>query len=153
MILKDIIDEDFSNYKSPSMLLAFPYCNFKCGKENCHNAELDKAQNIETDAADVVERYLDNDITSAVVCAGLEPFYCFMLLYEFIEKLRQHTEDMVIIYTGYKEKEIGYYLKLISRYKNIIVKFGRFIPHQEPRYDEVLGVQLASSNQYAKQIS
>lgn len=44
-------------------------------------------------------------------------------------------------------------LTLLSRYKNVIVKFGRFIPNQEPHYDETLWVNLASNNQYARRIS
>jgi len=135
------------------MLLAFPNCDFKCGRENCQNAELDKAQNIETNTSDVVKRYLNNPITSAVVCAGLEPLNCFSPLYAFIEQLRKHAKDTVIIYTGYTEEESEYYLKFLRRYKNIIVKFGRFLPSQEPHYDELLGMYLASPNQYAKQIS
>lgn len=39
------------------------------------------------------------------------------------------------------------------KWKNIIVKFGRFIPNQHPHYDEVLGINLASDNQYAEKIS
>jgi hypothetical protein len=38
-------------------------------------------------------------------------------------------------------------------FDNIIVKFGRFIPDDEKRFDEVLGVELASHNQYAEVIS
>ena len=41
----------------------------------------------------------------------------------------------------------------IILYSNIIIKFGRFIPNREPHFDEVLGVNLASNNQYAKRIS
>ena len=33
MKLKGIIFEDFINYKKPSMILEFPYCDFKCDKE------------------------------------------------------------------------------------------------------------------------
>ena len=33
----------------------------------------------------------------------------------------------------------------------VIVKYGRFRPNQEPHYDEVLGIKLASINQYAKE--
>jgi len=44
-------------------------------------------------------------------------------------------------------------LTLLSQYKNVIIKFGRFIPNQEPHYDEILGVNLASNNQYARRIS
>ena len=36
---------------------------------------------------------------------------------------------------------------------NIIIKYGRFIPHQEKHFDEILGVYLASDNQYGKRIS
>ena len=33
MIIKQLIDEDFVNYKVPSMFIAFPRCTFKCEKE------------------------------------------------------------------------------------------------------------------------
>ena len=33
MLIKGIIDEDFLNYKKPSMVIAFPHCSFKCEKE------------------------------------------------------------------------------------------------------------------------
>ena len=36
---------------------------------------------------------------------------------------------------------------------NIIVKFGRFIPNSPHIYDTLLGVELASNNQYAKIIT
>ena len=38
------------------------------------------------------------------------------------------------------------------RLQNIIVKFGRYIPDTDQRYDEVLGVILASDNQYAERL-
>ena len=44
MIVKNILDEDFVNYKKPSMLIAFPSCSFKCerdcGKRVCQNSTL-----------------------------------------------------------------------------------------------------------------
>ena len=42
---------------------------------------------------------------------------------------------------------------LLSNYKNIIIKYGRYIPNKEKYYNEVLGVYLASENQYAERIS
>ena len=33
---------------------------------------------------------------------------------------------------------------------NLYVKYGRFIPDQQSVFDEVLGVNLASQNQYGK---
>ena len=64
-------------------------------------------------------------------------------------------DDDIVIYTGYEEDNdiVQKCLKIIWKYidvKNIIVKYGRFIPDQKPHYDEVLGVNLASDNQYAK---
>ena len=38
----------------------------------------------------------------------------------------------------------------LQRY-GIIVKFGRFRPNQEKHFDEVLGIYLASNNQYGKE--
>ena len=62
--------------------------------------------------------------------------------------------DDIVIYTGYTEAECkaSCYIYDLLRYKNIIIKFGRFVPNQEPHYDEVLGVMLASDNQYAKRL-
>jgi hypothetical protein len=44
-------------------------------------------------------------------------------------------------------------LEEFKQFKNIIIKFGRFVPNQEKHYDEVLGIELASPNQYARRIS
>ena len=72
---------------------------------------------------------------------------------EVIDYFRQRTDDPIIIYTGYTPDEIESKLNELRRYKNIIVKFGRFIPNQEPHRDDVLGAMLASNNQYAEKIS
>ena len=47
MIIKQIIDEDFVNYKQPSMLILFPTCSWKCGEEVCHNREISNLPDIE----------------------------------------------------------------------------------------------------------
>ena len=41
----------------------------------------------------------------------------------------------------------------LLQYPNIIIKYGRFIPDQKSHYDEILGVELASNNQYARNIT
>ena len=41
----------------------------------------------------------------------------------------------------------------LLKFSNIIIKFGRYIPGQKPHYDEILGVNLASDNQYAEVIT
>ena len=85
---------------------------------------------------------------------GLEPLDQFDEIVEFIELLREvfKCEDDVVIYTGYNKDEISDQIDSLRKYKNIIVKFGRYVPNQPAHYDEVLGVYLASDNQYAEQL-
>ena len=159
MKLVGLIDEDFVNYKKPCMTLMFPRCiSFKCDKECgmqvCQNSALATADNVEIGINNLVERYINNDISKAVCFQGLEPMDSYNDLIMFISTLREKCDDDVVIYTGYKYDEIKENIDYIAkRYKNIIVKFGRFIPNQESHYDKILGVTLASSNQYAEKIS
>lgn len=86
---------------------------------------------------------------------GLEPFEQFVELEEFIHTLRigYGCQDDIVIYTGYYPSEIEEQVKAIMPYKNIIIKYGRYIPDRNKRYDEVLGVTLASDNQFAERVS
>ena len=112
------------------------------------------------------------------MCAGFEPFDDFADLFEFIAYVREEKKcnDDIVIYSGYTEEELhkknrcnlvltlenniemiipncDMFQYIYLNFKNIIVKFGRFIPDQKPHYDDVLGVKLASDNQYAKKLS
>ena len=159
MWLKGITDEDFVNYKVPSMFIATATCSFKCdqecGRPVCQNSALAQEDSIHTGDDYLINRYLNNHITQAIVFGGLEPFDQWEELFTFIQKLRLQygSRDPVVIYTGYTEEELNGQLHFLASMPNIIVKFGRFIPNQEPHMDPVLGVNLASDNQYAKQIS
>lgn len=159
MIVKGITDEDFVNYKLPSMFIASPTCTFKCEKEAwsscCQNSSLAAAKEYDVNPDVVIKRYLRNPITKAICFGGLEPFDRIFDVLEFVSALRIKfkCDDPVVIYTGYYPHEIELSLQRLAKYKNIIVKFGRYVPGEEPHYDEVLGVMLASSNQYAEVIS
>lgn len=170
MRLRGIVDEDIVNYKKTSMFLIFPDCSFKCcveyGNEICQNCDLVNQPVVNITKEELCERYLNNPLTEAIVCGGLEPFDSVFDLLPFIHCLRRqyHCDDDIVIYTGYTEKEIEEgvrsnldsegvmkdYWKVLKSYGNIVVKFGRFIPDQKSHYDEVLGVNLVSPNQYAK---
>ena len=157
MKIKGIIHEDFVNYKKPSMVVEFPRCDFKCdkecGQEVCQNSSLVKSPTHDIPVDKIVLSYLKNSITSALVCQGLEPFDSKEDLYQLIKFFRKYADDDIVIYTGYTEEELFFDIEFLKRvYKNIIIKFGRFIPNQPSYYDETLGVFLASSNQYAKKI-
>lgn len=159
MIVKNIIDEDFCNYKEPSMFIGFPKCSFKCELEcpevQCQNKGLAVSPDIEIDAASICERYINNPITKAIVCGGLEPFDTFDSLYRLISVLRTvyNCTDPIIIYTGYTFSEITEKITWLMNFPNIIVKMGRFRPNGKHRMDNVLGVELSSENQYALKVS
>ena len=153
MKIKGLITEDFVNYKKASMTIIFPYCTFKCGEDYCQNSPLTKSPIIEISIDNLVNMYTNNPITEAIVMQGLEPFDSWSDLKEFVKKLREYNNDDIVIYTGYNKDEVIKYIKELSVYPNIIVKFGRYIPNQEKHYDDVLGVYLASNNQYAERIS
>ena len=97
---------------------------------------------------------MSNAITKAMVIGGLEPFEQFSEVCQLLNTLRNDYEcnDDVVIYTGYYPEEIECELEYLKFYGNIIVKFGRYIPNSNPRFDALLGVTLASENQYAKRI-
>lgn len=150
-----IIDEDFVNYKKASMYIAFPNCSFKCGEGLCQNSSLAKQPKVEINYDAITSRYLKNKYTNAIVFAGLEPFDTFHEMWNLIWEFRIFTDDDIVIYTGYNKDEVEdkiCKLKETEWFRNIIIKFGRYIPNQEPHYDEVLGVNLASDNQYAERI-
>ena len=157
MLIKGLTDIDFVNYKYISMFIAFPKCDFKCdrecGKQVCQNSTLALSPDVDIPIDQIVRSYLNNNITQAIVCGGLEPFDSWDDLLHLIEAFRMHTDDDIVIYTGYTFTEVADKIFLLSSFKNIIVKFGRFIPDQESHYDEILGVNLASNNQRAEKIS
>ena len=156
MLVKGIITEDFVNYKEPCMTIEFPFCNFKCDKENgtqlCQNYSLQFDNNIDISYERIAELYTSNDITKAIVFQGLEPYFDRKVLYELIDVLRNKTDDPIIIYTGFTEDELNNDIPILKFFRNIIVKFGRYRPNNKPHYDEILGVNLASDNQYAKKL-
>lgn len=159
--IKSLVDETFQDYKKTSMLIGVSYCDWKCLKEQnlpldiCQNCKLAKSPTQVWLLEDLVKRYLDNPLTEAIIFGGLEPMWDCCTICDFLELLRNEYQcnDDVIIYTGYYEYEVSEKLELLKKYPNIIVKFGRYIPNKESRYDEVLGITLASDNQYAVKIS
>lgn len=161
MRIKQLLHEDFVNYKKPSMFIGTSYCTGKCYKELglpctiCQNDALQKLEILDMSSARITSMYINNPITQAIVFGGLEPFDQFDELYDFIEELRNswYCDDDVVIYTGYNKDEIEKQVTMLKDFPNIIIKFGRYIPNQKSHFDEVLGVNLASDNQYAERIS
>ena len=108
------------------------------GKNLCQNSSLAKSPTKEVYVEKIVEDYMKNSLTSAIVFGGLEFMDQFFELIECVHAFREKTDDDIIVYTGYDKEEIEEYLMILKKYKNIIMKFGRFIPNQKKHYDEVL---------------
>lgn len=154
MKIRGLTDYDIINYKEPTLFIAFPYCNFKCdaefGTRICQNGDLIKEPIIDIQLTEIINIYNANPLTKGIVCGGLEPFDSYIDLKWLINAFRDFSKDLIIIYTGYAETEIQDKVNELSIYGNLIIKYGRFIPNAAERYDEILGVTLASDNQYAK---
>ncbi len=158
--LRDVVVEDFCNYKLPSMFIISSHCDWKC----CHEANIDESvcQNHglvsgpvkQISYKSLYQAYINNNITKAIVIGGLEPFLQFEEILGLISYFREKgCMDVFVIYTGYYFSEIPEQIEKLRKIPNIIVKYGRYIPDKSSRYDEVLGITLASNNQYAEKIS
>ena len=112
MLVKNIVEEDFVNYKLPSMFIATCFCDWKCCIEQnldisiCQNASISKQPNILISDSEIYERYISNPITKAIVIGGLEPFRQYDDVYNLIELFRSNDcYDTFVIYTGYDINE------------------------------------------------
>lgn len=156
MIIKALEDENFTNYKYPTMFIGMPSCTFKCCTEQglplstCQNCELFRSENKEISISSLIKRYLANPITHGVVFGGLEPLDSWEEVKEFLVEFRKRSSDPIVIYTGYMESELTLDQVKMFLELGIIVKFGRYVPGQKPHYDPVLGINLISDNQYAR---
>ena len=153
------MDQDIVNYKKMSMFIATSYCDFKCCKQLnldiciCQNSPIAQSKIVDIKNQRIVKRYIKNKLTHAIVFGGLQPFKQFDQLLQLVKCFRQQTQDDIVIYTGYYENQLEQKINILKQFKNIIIKFGRYVPGQEVHYDEVLGVSLANKQQYAKKIS
>lgn len=159
IFLKGVLCEDFVNYRKASMFLAFPHCTMKCEHESgcrcCQNDDLVKEADHEFSISGLVDQYITDPITHAIVFGGLEPFDDYMTLIRLVTAFRKYTLDDIVVYTGYTKEECekNGWLDLLRKFDNIIVKYGRYLPGKAPRHDKILGVELASENQYAEVLS
>lgn len=158
MKLKGIIDCDFVNYKEPVLTLEFPKCDFKCDKINkcqvCQNSSLATEPDLNISLQEIWGLYRQNPLTKGFCCQGLEPFDSPVELLDFIRFIRKTKQcnDLIIIYTGYNKGEYDSVEAALVNFTNIIVKWGRYILGDEPHYDKILGINLASNNQWSEYI-
>lgn len=160
MRLRAIETERFQDYILPSFFIASCFCDYKCCKEQgvgvevCQNAPLSQIPIQDVPDEDIFAKYIKDPITKAVVIGGLEPMLQFDEIQNLIQVFRSNgCDDTFVIYTGYYEPEIPRQIEELKKFRNIVIKFGRYIDKGQPVYDKVLGVTLASNNQHAEKIS
>lgn len=159
MRIKFIKRDDFVNYKKCAMFVGAIWCDWKCCKENhvpysiCQNYPWINNPIIDLKNDHIIEMFLKDNLEEAIVFGGLEPFLQFQELVSFISDFREVSNDDIVIYTGYYPSELEKEIEILKQFKNIIIKFGRYIPNRQSRYDDILGVTLISDNQFAEKIS
>lgn len=158
MRIINIKDNIFTDYKKTSMLISMPICCGKCYKEAnkdksmCHNEHLDNLKTLEVSNKYIIDRYVKNPLSKAIIFGGKEPFDSFEDVISFIEEFRNNYNDEIIIYSGYYKNEVKEKILKLKSFDNIIIKFGRYKPNETPVHSDVLGIKLSSSNQYARRI-
>lgn len=150
MLVKTILPEDYVNYKKPALFISSSRCDGNC--PNCQNQFLKDQTTLNIDNKRLVKLFIDNPLTEAIVLAGLDPFASFEDTLEFYKELRKESPTTtVVIYTGQYptqlEREIN---SLVSIGGPLIIKFGDYREGDKPHFDELLGIELASDNQYAE---
>lgn len=159
MKVKAVVNERFQDYRKPSLFIATAMCDWKCCLEAgrkpamCQNSAISRLPTIDIPEEEIFQRYITDPITQAIVIGGLEPLLQQDDVLSLVKYFRGHEcQDDIVIYTGYYRHEVLSFVDAVSHFNNIIMKFGRFIPYKNKRYDAVLGVELASDNQYAERI-
>ena len=95
MRVKQVILEDFVNYKKPSLFLGSCFCDWKCCREAnidtsvCQNKSLYDADTIDLEPYQIYALYTSNPITKAVVIGGLEPMIQINEVIELIDFFRK----------------------------------------------------------------
>ncbi len=155
--VKDIKPEVFQDYKKCSMFIGVSTCDFKCCREvnlpcsTCQNSGVNSQEDIIVDYENIFKMFQNSLLSEAIVIGGLEPFLQADEVVQLIHYFRDRgVKNDFVIYTGYYPEEISKdTLETLKKLENVVIKYGRYIPDRPNRFDEVLGVTLASDNQYA----
>ncbi len=156
MLVKEVIFEDFVNYRVPCMFIGTCRCDWKCHSDCpdavCQNMDISRYPDVAVDDDRLIGEYLENPLTKAVVFGGLEPMLQFDEVYGFICKFRKRCQDDAVIYTGYYPEEIPGQIEKLRPAGNVVMKFGRYRSGGTPHFDEVLGVELSNAEQFGRRL-
>jgi hypothetical protein len=143
--------EVYNDYKKVGILLASPRCSNNC--KDCQNHHLKNKEPEKYCIEDLINEITNNKFVKSVIFGGLDCFDSFEETLVFIKKFRENNDEDIVLYTGKTESSLQNEIKILKKYKNILIKFGEYNSNLEKIYDEIGGIWLASSNQYFKKIS
>lgn len=155
--LKDVV-EVFQDYKKSALLLCCISCDWKCcieagiSNDVCQNHNIAKQGEARL-PFDVILNRVNSSLTDAIIFGGLEPLLQTKEVCGLIEYLREcGVKKDILVYTGYYLEEID--SGVLERLKkcHVILKCGRYIPNKPKKFDKILGITLASDNQYGVQL-
>lgn len=153
--VKDVV-EVFQDYKKSAVLFSMCYCDWKCCKEAgvdvCQNLPLAKQEIIGMSFSYALS-FVNKSMTDAIIFGGLEPLLQAEEVIHLIHYFREHgVQKDIVVFTGYYIEEIDKDVLESLTQCHVILKCGRFIPNRPSKFDDVLGVTLASDNQYGVQL-
>jgi len=132
-------------------------CTGKCWKKQglnskiCQNWEYNNKYSLFS-IEEIIKEYYRNPFISCYILTGMEPFDNFEEMLLLISEIRISNDCDIVIYSGYNKEELEKHIETLKKFKNIIIKFGIYAVDLPRIYDDVLGIELISSNQYAKRI-
>lgn len=153
----------FSDYKKISLYIPTIKCSFKCVEDafkeghvvHCQNYDIyNKKEFLNLSNEEIIKKYIDsNPLIESIIFSGMDPIDDFDDVYDLIVDIRKKYFMDIVIYTGYYKEEIQDKVDILNKIKNIVMKFGRFKPYLNSKYDRLGGVKLISENQYFERIS
>ena len=142
--------EVYNDYKKVGVLLATPTCNNNC--KYCQNEYLKKKKPIEYDISEIFNFVKKNKLIKSFIFGGLDCMDSFDQTYDIIKEIRKKFDYDIVLYTGKLKTDINLEIEKLKNFKGIIIKFGKYKKNKEKKYDELLGITLASNNQYSRRI-
>lgn len=148
----------FNDYKKTGLYIPIGVnCTGKCWREQgltsdiCQNWDMNNVYETYT-IKDILEIYDKNPFLEAFIMTGMEAFDNFEEMLNLIKVIRSYKNEEIVIFTGYNPNELKDEINILKKFKDIIIKFGRYERDLKPKKDEVGGVTLVTSNQFFKRI-
>lgn len=143
ILIKGIFHERTEDAPFIGALICANNCNFNCN--DCINQDLKYSTGYYMEDTEIIKEVLSNIFNKGIILSGLEWTLQSAEMLKLIDLALDNNLE-VILYTGMiKEDFFNKFPQL--KYKNILIKFGKFNKELYVENYKVYGIKLASSNQ------